>query len=64
MHLLMMAARLVLAVVFVFWRGDSAGQLHRDECGPCYALGSLVLLLDWASLHVQCWACCWDAQFV
>ena len=31
MHLLMMAARLVSAVVFVFWLGDSVGQLRRDE---------------------------------
>ena len=30
-HLLMMAARLVSAVVFVFWLGDSVGQLRRDE---------------------------------
>ena len=30
-HPLMMAARLVLAVVIVFWVGDSVGQLRRDE---------------------------------
>ena len=30
-HPLMMAARLVSAVVFVFWLGDSVGQLRRDE---------------------------------
>ena len=31
MHLPMMAARLVSAVVFVIWLGDSVGQLHCDE---------------------------------
>ena len=31
MHLPMMAARLVLTVVFVFWLDDSVGQLRRDE---------------------------------
>ena len=31
MHLLMMAARLVSAVVYVFWLGDSVVQLRRDE---------------------------------
>ena len=31
MHPLMMAARLVSAVVFVFWFDDSVGQLRRDE---------------------------------
>ena len=42
MHLLMMAARLVSAVVFVFWVGDSVGQLRRDEWdtwSPSYIFG-------------------------
>ena len=39
-HPVMMAARLVLAVLVVFWLGNSVGQLRRDE---------------WVSWSPSCW---------
>ena len=54
MHLLMMAARLVLTVVCVFGLMTVLVRsvVMSGTPGPRHARGSLVIVLDWASLHV------------
>ena len=54
MHLLMMAARLVLTVVCVFGLVTVlvSSVVMSGTPGPRHARGSLVIVLDWASLHV------------
>ena len=67
MHLLMMAARLVLTVVCVFGLMTVlvSSVVMSGTPGPRHARGSLVLFLDRGSLHVlRWWVCLYVVQLV